>query len=208
MRVISLLLALVAVFGDRVSATAEEAVASPVPMLECRIAPRMSPVEALLGDSATPPPGVVPQPPVKADQPSRDVPIVRLDDLPPGPDATPAVRDGIVATVRELTASFNAGDDARIDALHTDDFFRRVAVVDLGTAAGAAIVSYGGVWFGQDAPAPTLEQFWILPDGRVGATFRPGEAPRVFFAFAPDPPSGRYLIDEEAYVVDGATPAP
>lgn len=187
----------------------------PVPATACRIAPRADPIDDLLLAHGTPPAGVVPQPPVHANQPSRDVPFVRSADLPSGPDAAPEVRDAVVATVRELTACFNANDDARIDALHSDNFFRRVAAVDWATPTGTdeaapigvATVSYSGVWFGTNAAASALGRAWVLPDGRIGATFLPTAAPRVFLVFVFDEASSRYLIDEEAYVVDQTTPS-
>lgn len=106
----------------------------------------------------------------------------RLDDLPTGRPADDRTVAAITATIREMTACFNARDLARHSALFTDDHWRRANL------AGASLMIDLPVDHGfrfpppitverelQDA-LPVLLDPLVLTDGRVGVLAIPRRA--------------------------------
>jgi hypothetical protein len=152
---------------------------------ECRIAPRDT--LALVELTGTPAAGEL--------IPERQ--RARKGDAPAGQPAPPAVAAGIAATVRELAACANAGDQARALALYSDDYFRRLI-----TSGGGFTPEYAEFLA---TPQPIAAEKWIaapavsgarlLDDGRSGAFVATGVAEKIpFFLFALV--GERWLIDE------------
>jgi hypothetical protein len=127
-------------------------------------------------------------------------------DLPitAGEPADEETVTGIIATAREVTACINAGDQIRIDALYTDEYFFR-------QAATGGPPSKQFIEFLQSPATPLPEaqrvaffgvrDVEVLPDGRVRAL--------IGFHFPPDDVAylailvregDRWLIDQTAIV--------
>lgn len=92
-------------------------------------------------------------------------------EVPVGEWADEEVRDGIIATVVESSACFNAGDTGRAFALFTDAFVQGYVADNALTAGDIAMLTA--------APEPVLAEVQetvlavtdvsMLPDGRAGA---------------------------------------
>ena len=126
------------------------------------------------------------------------VPAMREADLPRGELADTTTRTGVEATIRELVACRNGGDFARMDALYTDDSFRR--------AYGHQEASPPPGTPGADAPStliavPEVLETRALTDGRVGVLLAHdviGYGLREFLILARD--NDRWLVDEEVLI--------
>jgi hypothetical protein len=111
---------------------------------------------------------------------------------------------GILATVRELVACRNLGDQLRVDALYSEDYFSRQAAVS-GPPSSQFIE------FLTASPVPLPEAQWaavygvrdvqVLPDGRaralIGLYFPPDDVAFLDVFVREDE---RWLIDEEEIV--------
>lgn len=194
---------LVLVTSELIGATAQDATPSPgseVPGSEaCQVVPR-SP-DFILTLAGTPAAG-------------RATPAVGSTPFA-APDGEPADADtvqDVTATVQEVVACFNAADLLRAFALFSDDYFRRLILVDgpVGEAFTAFLAS---------APAPvtrmdvqSVQDVRVLADGRVGAlvVLVDPRAPtsedesRRFVIFVND--DDRWLIDEVIELLASGTP--
>ena len=152
---------------------------------ECRIAPRDT--VALVELTGTPAAGELIPARQRASQ----------GEAPAGPPAPPEIAAGIAATVRELAACANAGDQARALALYSDDYFRRLITSGGGFSPEYAEFLATPQPIGADKwiPAPMVSDARSLADGRSGAFVATGAAEEIpFFVFVPV--GDRWLIDE------------
>lgn len=166
---------------------------------ECRVAPAplgRTPFEGPppANDALPLAPGPYEGQPVGTDRP------LPIDGTPADPHAVA----GVTATVRELVACVNANDGARLAALFTDDYWRRLDSVEFGLGAepdfaraGSLLPLVGGP--PGPVPSPAVEDLRLLPDGRIAAILRPtwyqGEPPWFdYYVFARV--SDRWLVDE------------
>lgn len=111
---------------------------------------------------------------------------------------------GILATVRELVACRNLGDQLRVDALYSDDYFFRQAAT-----SGPPSAQFVDFLASSPVPVPEAQRaaiygvrdVQVLPDGRVraliGLYFPPDD---VAFLDVFVREGERWLIDEEALV--------
>lgn len=174
----------------------------PAPEL-CQVAPRS--VSFFQDMGATPQPDAIATP---VFPPS--IPLI------PGEPADEETIAGITATVREVIACTNAGDQLRIDALYTDDyFFRQAAMSGPPSAQFVEFLASPAtpLPLAQRAAVYGVRDVQLLPDGRVRAV--------AGFHFPPDDVAfltmfvrqgDRWLIDESVIVpFDGpsmTTPEP
>ena len=131
-------------------------------------------------------------------------PAATTPPLPPGEPAEPETVDGVTATVRELYACLNAGDELRAAALFTDAYFERL-FSQFGRLPPEELAGFAA------PPRPAPERLWtrlvavrdvrLLSDGRIGAVVvtddpvgPPTEPEARFFVFVEA--DGRFLIDE------------
>ncbi|HEV2108839.1 MAG TPA: hypothetical protein VGR16_11295 [Thermomicrobiales bacterium] len=167
---------------------------------DCDVAPRERDIAELTG---TPAANLV-----SPEETRQHVPSRTLDELPSGQPVDEATGRAINRTVRQLVACANARQPLAFEALHTDDYFRRAATIEVrreeseGLAEGTLGVSettsvrYSVVSFPPNSAMPEVEDLRVLPDGRIGAVVRaPGVSP-IFFVFAREQPGGPYLVDE------------
>ena len=143
---------------------------------------------------------------------SGNFPMLRMNDLPDGPPADAEATSGITATLRVMTACLNARDYARLDALFTDDYRRRLDQVEppSGIREGDGPGSHPTpapfpehLW----DPVPAVEETRVLKNGRIGAivasTARLNEGATVFPGFYVfGRVDDRWLIDDHAPVGD------
>lgn len=143
------------------------------------------------------------------------IPSRLLAELPAGTPADDATVAAVTATIRRLIACSNSGNNQSFMALHSDDYFRRAATVDVTEhqpgsfwnrvfgPAESLTMSFGFVIFPGRTPMPELTNVANLPDGRVGAVVRgPGFDP-LYVAFARQEPNGPYLVDETIRIRPG-----
>jgi hypothetical protein len=142
------------------------------------------------------------------------VPTRTLAELPAGTPADDATVAAVTATIRLLLACSNSGNNQSFVALHTGDYFRRAATVEvthedssgfwdwLFGPSESTTTSYGFAAFPLGAPMPELMNVAILPDGRVGAIVSGPDFSPIFFAFAREQPDGPYLVDETIQIVE------
>ena len=147
-----------------------------------------------------------------------------LPTPPPLPEGEPAdaeTREGLLRTARELAACINAGDDARLTALYTDDYWRRIlpqSIERWGGTPEEVAESYAAVTARVPAERPPGERVVsvavagvrILPGGRVGAVttlaYADGDLYHGFLIFARS--GDRWLIDDRVLFEPGeGTPA-
>lgn len=187
-------------FGGQTPSTAES---SPTAASECPGGERVPPVDEVVFDGESPNPGLFVEP---GNEWMGTNPLVARSALPVGPDVSTEIELAVRATLRQLVACSNASQDS--ERLYTDDYFRRRARGERSGNffGGEFSVEYQLLAFPDNAPVPTIEQAWLLPDGRVGAIIVPAEMAPIFIAFLPDPTTGSYLIDEVADLVENATP--
>jgi uncharacterized cupredoxin-like copper-binding protein len=133
--------------------------------------------------------------PVGTDRP------VPLDGRPADPDTVA----GVTEVVRELVACLNADDTARLVALFTDDYWRRLNAVEFGLGAEPNLDRAGSLvpLAGQEG-IPSVEDVRVLADGRVAAVLRPRleENEQFFNYYVFQRAADRWLIDEAVGVVD------
>ena len=167
---------------------------------ECRVAPVLLDRWALTGTPSVPP--AVPLPP----GPYEGSPGVSEDGLPAdrGRPADAAAVAGVAAAVRELVACLNADDPARITALFTDDYWRRLNGLEFGVGVDPRprpplVASPSG-----PVPVPTVADARLLPDGRIAAVLLPSFVEdETFFNYYVFARAGdRWLIDEAVAVGD------
>ncbi len=149
------------------------------------------------------------------------VPTRTRAELPAGTPADDATVAAVTATIRWLVACSNSGNNEAFVALHTGDYFRRAATVEvtheesagfwdrLFGASESTTTSYGFAAFPLGAPMPELTNVRILPDGRIGAIVSGPDFSPIFFAFAQVQPDGPYLVDETIQIIEstGTPPA-
>jgi hypothetical protein len=162
----------------------------PAPEL-CQVAPR--PIAFFEHIAATPAAGPLATPGSTSDLPTTA-----------GEPADEETITGIIATAREVTACINAGDQIRIDALYTDEYFFRQAAI-----GGPPSKQFIELLQSPATPLPATQRVAIygvrdvemLPDGRVRAL--------IGFHFPPDDVAylaifvregERWLIDQTAIV--------
>jgi hypothetical protein len=135
---------------------------------------------------------------------------VALKDLPSGPDAdakTTAAVEQILVDVSQCAAFPDDG----VDAYFSDDFFRRVAVVQYPNGTpGAGGFSWGFAGLADPGASPNVAKAWELPDGKLGAIVQTApDHPALFIVFVQAPKTGDWQIDEMAYLSDKlGTPTP
>jgi len=141
--------------------------------------------------------------------------------LPLGEPADAATVAGVVATVRELYACQNLGENGRFFAFFTDDALR-----GFGPPPEFGLADMPAILTGLPEPVPAAERVRLLAvtdvsvmaDGRIGAIVIsddppiPPEGPQTTLVLFVEE-GGRWLIDElvlftAAEEVNGGTPAP
>lgn len=125
------------------------------------------------------------------------VPAMPEENLPEGEEASAELKSDVGSIILELVACRNAGDWERMDALYSDDSFRR--------AFGPEGRQESGTPQPEPPPAPitvpAVLDMRVLPDGRVGTLLShdlSGYGLRHFLIFVNV--DGRWLVDEEVIV--------
>ena len=126
--------------------------------------------------------------------------VIPIATLPAGTPADAETLAAINATWREFIACINAGDQARMFALYSDDMVRRQFVVDIAFGVteealfeflAATPVPQTGEWAAVFVP---LEDARVLSDQRVAVVQTYEEAPDEVRIFVKE--GDRWLVDE------------
>lgn len=187
--------------GPSVAGQGATPAASPVPVAECQVEPRV-----VTGWDGTPAAGVD-LPPVSTDGPF----------VPPAGDTPDAATvDAVTATITESLACANAGDIPRLLALSSDRFLRALFTGDAAAPEDqvlAAITSPATPVSPDDQLAlVAIESIVMLDDGRVAATVSTRDARYTYadVVYLVNE-SGRWLIDDSVAIDSstqvGASPA-
>lgn len=168
---------------------------------ECTVAPQTRQLMTIRGGTETTglegtpassalPPEVTPNP--------YGIIEVREDQLPIGPPADAAAVDAIKATWLQLAVCNAANAFDQIDALFTDDYFRRPSVYTCPDGRRTCLGYPPLPERETDARNTTVRDARVLADGRVAAIVEgPGSGP-TFLAFVEQPDF--WLIDESIVI--------
>ena len=137
-------------------------------------------------------------------------PLLRASDLPTGPAVSEAVLAGMEGTIRELAICNDPPTLDRRGALFTENWYRRTSMlINPPTPAlymhPVASIEQG-FDLGSDGQVARISRTWMLSDGRALAILGTPESGSFVVVFAFDQSSRRWLIDEEAILVDESTP--
>jgi hypothetical protein len=165
---------------------------------ECTVTPRTAAQDALRG---TPTVDAILEATTMVISPAQEsvgVPAMPVQDLPTGEPASNEVKDRVGTTILELVACRNAGDWERMDALFSDDSFRRAYGL-----VGRPVFATPASSPPPPAPitVPAVLEMRVLPDGRVGALLSHdlgGYGLWEYLIFVEV--DGRWLLDEEVIV--------
>jgi hypothetical protein len=133
------------------------------------------------------------------------VPAMAATVLPTGEPTSAEVLAGIESTLQELVSCLNAGDFARVDALYSDDSFRRAYGhrSDISPATTTAVPSEDPV------PVPSILESHILPDSRIGVLLAHdvnGFGLQEYLIFVKQ--ADLWLVDEQVFVAPDASGSP
>lgn len=163
---------------------------------ECRVAP--PPADKLQALSGTPAPVTGTVPAIERGTPA---PF----SLPPGSPADPATVAGVTATIRELVACLNAGDNLRRLGLYSDAFIsRQFGRRPINGRAYDALATPHPLPPDKQRAIRAIADVRVLADGRVGALVvledprRPHPELRRYYILVKV--GDRWLIDEETPV--------
>lgn len=191
--VVSIIFALFSV--SFASASSQDATPSPVMMAECLVEPRP------FADFAA----VAEAPPGELKSRALGTPVATPAPLPPGRPADSAIVAAVTATMQDVIACGNAGDQLRVYALYSEDYLRRML--------GGIEIDPDEVARATPMPVPPDRQVALvaiadvqtLADGRVSAVVRTTDSFALILFVEAD---GRYLIDGGYLVPPEATSAP
>lgn len=125
-------------------------------------------------------------------------------ELPDGEPASPDVTAAIQATIAAMAGCGRPGDENRLAAYFSDDYFRRPSTKELLRLAG-----YVPAWIAW-AQDEDFDRAFVLPDGRIALVFRLTYAPSGQAGETIDSghlvvwieQDGRWLVDEVLNVIE------